>query len=564
MADLSQMSDADLQAAYAAARPVQQMSDADLIKAYQAAKPVTAKERAHAAEGGILGGLAYTATALPDAAANLYNLGKAGLGAGYQAATGKPGWDVGDPFPVGRWLTSKMDKNELTSTQAPRPDDTASRYLNTAGNVAGGVIGGNAISGLAGLPQATAGSLARSTAVGIPGAMAGQAVAEAKPFKSDAANNAAMMAAQLLGTRATGGLLRPRGELLPENQMKNEAVTAGQAKGYQFPPATTNPTGANIARETIAGKSSVNDRLSINNQAVTNEGARQDMGLPPGKGGAITDLEIATARAQAKPGYDALRGAGSINAPADFTQKLDAALSKQSGAGALSSKLADSALAGIVDDLKGKSTFNASHAMDAIQALRDKASAAYRSGESQAGSAYKSVSKVLEDAIESDLSSRGGASADLVKNFQDSRQKFAIIHSVEDNRNATTGNVLAPKLAAAIKRNDYLSGNLEIAGQAAGHAPKAFAEPTKSTGNHLGLLGALIGGGELTRLLPESWEHAGLATVAGTAAIPAARAGMRAYIAGPGQANALPRTKASMVNPQMLAGALAAGARNTQ
>lgn len=123
--------------------------------------------------------------------------------------------------------------------------------------------------------------------------------------------------------------------------------------------------------------------------------------------------------------------------------------------------------------------------------------------------------------------------------------------------------MLAQKLAAALKKNDYLSGNLQTAGNAAGQAPKAFAEPTKTTGNHLGLLGALVGGGELTRLLPEDMEHAGLATLAGAAAIPAARAGMRAYIAGPGQANALPRTTAPALDPRILAGALAAGAPNT-
>lgn len=565
MADLSQLSDAELQAAYQAASqppPIQQMSDADLTAAYQAAHPVTAQDRAHAAEGGVLGGLAYMATAIPDAVANVYNLGKAGLGAGYQAVTGKPGWDVGEPFPVGRALTRLMDKSALTSTQAPRPDDTASRYLNTAGNVAGGVVGGNATGVLAGAPSATAAQLVRSLAIGTPGAVAGRAIAENKPFQSESANNTAAILAQALGTAGTGALLRPRGEVLPENQIKNDAITAGQKLGYQFPPATTNPTGANIARETIGGKSSVNDKLSLNNQSITNEGARQDMGVAPGKGGAITDLEIATAKANAAPGYDALRGAGQINAPANFSQRLDSALARQSGAGRLSGKLADSDLANIVDELKGKSSFDAGDAMDAISALRDKASGAYRSGNAQAGAAYKGVSKVIEDAIDSHLSSQGGAAADTMVNFRDSRQKFAIINSVEDNRNVTTGNVLAQKLAAALKKGDYLSGNIKTAGEAAGQAPKAFAEPTKTTGNHLGLLGALVGGGELTRLLPESWEHAGLGTLAATAAVPAARAGMRAYIAGPGQANVLPRTTVPILNPNVLGGAYGAGVPN--
>lgn len=554
-------------AAYqAAAQPavpaIQSMSDADLKTAYNAAHPVTATDRAHAAEGGILGGLAYTATALPDAVANVYNLGKAALGAGYSAVTGKPGWDVGEPFPVGHALTNLMDKSELTSTQAPRPDDTVSRYLNTAGNVAGGIAGGEGVGTLAGNAPSSAAQLARSFATATPPAIAARAIAEKKPFESDAANNAASILTQALGTGALGAATRSKGELLPENQIKNDAVTQGQELGYKFPPATTNPTGGNTARETIAGKTSVAQGMTVKNQAVTNEGGRTDMGLPAGKGGAITDLELATAKAQAAPGYDALRNAGQIQAPPNFDTKLDAALARQSGAGRLSTKLADPDLQNIVNEVKGNASFDAGDAMDAISALRDKASTAYRTGNAQAGQAYKGVSKVLEDAIDSHLTAQGGPAAQTMANFRDSRQKFAIINTVEDNRNATTGNINAQKLAAALKKGDYLTGNLKVAGQAAGQAPAAFAEPTKTAGNHLGMLGALIGGGELTKLLPENWEHAGLATVAAGAAIPAARAGMRAYIAGPGQANALPRSAVPILTRSLMGGAYGAGVPN--
>lgn len=570
MADLSHLSDADLMAAYqAAAQPVpeiQSMSDSDLKTAYNAAHPVTATDRAHAAEGGILGGLAYTATALPDAVANVYNLGKAALGAGYSAVTGKPGWDVGEPFPVGHALTNLMDKSELTSTQAPRPDDTVSRYLNTAGNVAGGIAGGEGVGALAGNAPSNAAQLARSFATATPPAIAARAIAEKKPFESDAANNAASILTQALGTSAAGALLRPKGELLPENQIKNDAVMQGHELGYQFPPATTNPSGMNIARETMAGKTNVAQHMAINNQEVTNEGARTDMGLPAGKGGAITDLELATAKAQAAPGYEALRNAGQIQAPPNFDTQLSAALSKQSGAGRLSSKLADPDLANIVNEIKGKGAFDASDAMDAISALRDKASAAYRAGNAQAGQAYKGVSKVLEDAIDSHLTSQGGSSADLINNFRDSRQKFAIINSVDDNRNATTGNVNAQKLAAALKKGDYLSGNLKTAGMAAGQAPAAFAEPTKTAGNHLGLWGS-IGGGllaakEAHELLPESFHGLGIGTALAAGAVPLARVGTRLYIQGPGQGKALPRSTVPILTQSLMGGAYGAGTEN--
>jgi hypothetical protein len=520
--------------------------------------PVTARDRAHAAEGGILGGLAYTATSIPDAVANLYKLGKAGLGAGYQAVTGNAGWDAGEPFPVGRWLTSKMDKNELTSTQAPRPDDTASRYLNTAGNVAGGVVAGN--------PLASPAQMGRSLAVATPGALAGRAVAEAKPFQNESANTTASILAQALGTRAAGGAFRQRGALLPENQMKNDAVTQGQEQGFQFPPATTNPTKGNQLLENAGGKTSIAQHMAINNQKVVNEGARADMGLPSSKGSAVTDLEIETAKANAAPGYNALRNAGTITPPSNFQQQLAAALSKQSGAGMLSKKLADPELAGIVDDLKKNSTFEAGDAMDAIDALRDKKTAAYNNGQHQAGKAYKGVSDAIENAIDSDLKTRGGSSADLINNFRDSRQKFAIINSVEENRNAASGNVLNQKLAAALKRGDYLSGNLEIAGKATGQAEKsgAFAEPTKTAGNHLSLIGSMLAAPLAAhQFLPESLQHAGVATALAASAVPLGRFGARQYVQGLGQHNALPRTIVPITNPNVLGGAYAAGAENS-
>lgn len=508
------------------------------------AKPVTATNRVHALEGGILGGAAYLGALPLDTVANLYNLGKAGMGAAYQGITGKHGWDVGGPSPVGHWLTQQMDKNPVTQVSPERPDDPASRYLATAGSVVPGVLSGGG-----GLP-----ATARGLAVAAPAAMAGQAVGEAKPFESDWANNAASIGAQALGTIGGGKVLRPQGAFLPENQIKNDAVTQGQAKGYQFPPATTNPTWANTARETVAGKTNTAQHMAINNQEVTNQGARTDMGLPAAKG-AITDLDIANAKALAAPGYDALRSAGQIKAPDNFSTRLDSALARQSGAGRLSSQLADSKLAGIVDDLKGKESFDASDAMDAISALRDKASGAYRTGDAQAGAAYKGVSKVLEDAIDSHLSNQGGAAADTMANFRDSRQKFAIIHSIEENRNPTTGNVLSPKLAAALKRGEYLSGNLEVAARSAGQAEKsgAFAEPTKTAGSHLGLAGALLGGGALAEMLPESLKNMGLGGVALAAAYPASRWATRQYIQGPGQSGALPRGTTPVLTPQNVA-----------
>lgn len=591
MTDLSQMSDADLQAAYAAANAgpaLGAMSDADLTAAYRAAHPATSVDRAHALEGGILGGAAYGVTSPLDAVANAVQLGKAAIGTGVGAANTKtetlpdrtPGGlyhfvdragnetfskdappegskpysrtttsipdalQPGLTFPVGSALTGLLDKSDLTSTQAPRPDDAASRYLNTAGNVIGGVATG-------GGPMRT---MTRAAAAAIPGAMAGRAVNELQPFDSDAGNNAASILVGALGT-AANPLSRGAAPLKPENATLNRAVQNGQAEGYVFPPATTNPTARNRAVETIAGKVSTQQHASIENQPVTNSLGRRAMGLTDADG-PISDTEIAQAKTNAAPGYDALRAAGTITPPPDFSTRLSTALANNTGASRLASSLGNSGLKKTVDELRANKTFDAGDAMDAIAALRDKASEAYRAGNSNVGAAYRGVSKVIEDAIDTDLTKRGGAAADMLDEYRASRQRFARIAEVEDARNPVTNNLVAAKLTAALAKGSPMNGELKTVAEAAGQAPKAFAEPNSSPVHHLGMYGPLIAaiGGE--HFLP---DHLGTAGLVAGAAIPAARWGARKYALGPGQAGALPKGPKPFVPgvPSGLYGAIA-------
>lgn len=518
----------------------------------KAAPPVTAADRIQAAEGGIFKGGAYLAGLVPDALANVVNLGRAAGGYVASKVNGGhiPDWadpDQGgawapsmEPNPVGGALVKALDKSPITTTQPNRPDDTASRYLNTAGSVVPGVLTGS---------EGSIPATLKGLAAAVPSAAAGQYVAEAKPFESDAANTAASTLAQALTTAAI-----PRGRVAANTPM-TDTVKAAQEADFQFPPATTNPTAVNRGLESVAGKVSVQQHAAINNQEVTNNQGRAAMGVPAGKG-PITEAEIADAKTAAAPGYDALRAAGTITAPPTFAKSLDAAISRMSGASKLAPSLKNTQLESLVSELKKNGSFDAGDAMDTIAELRDKASQAYRQGDASAGKAYRNVSGVLEDAIHSDLAKRG--QGDLVANFQNSRQQFARIATVEENLNATTGNLQAQKLASALKRGDYLGPDgdpLKVTAQAAGVAPRAFVEPTSSPASHLGvtemLAGALLGGG-----MGHEGGHAGLGAAALAAGIPAARYGARvAALTWPGQSNVLPTTRAPLPASR-LAGAL--------
>lgn len=552
----------------------------------QPPKSVTSADRVQAGEAGVLRGSAYLATSIPDAVANAYNLGKAAQGTIYgvththqtQDAVQTPGGlyhfidpngtetysrnapppgskpvtqthtDIptrfqvnSGPSPMGQWVTNQMDRSPITTTQLARPDDPASRYISAGASVLPGVAAGSGGS----IP-----SLIRGTTQAVPGAVTGQYVADKRPFGNDAGNNAASIGTQLL---VTALMPRGRGAPLPENQIKNDAVTAGQEAGYEFPPATTNPSPGNRIVETIAGKAATQQHASVNNQGVTNDLMREDVGLPRANGGAITDAEIAQANAQAAPGYNNIRNAGTITPPANFTARLDAALARNTGASRLSASLGNPQLEAVVNDLRGAQSFDASDAIDAISMLRDRASSAYRAGDANIGAAYRQVSGVIEDAIDHSLTQQGGQAADVLGAYRASRQTFAKINTLEDVRNSATGNVVAGKLVAALNKDVPLTGNQRLVAQAAGQAPRAFAEPTNSAGvNHLGLWGSL-GAAALAahEYLPEHW---GVAGAAGAAAVPAARYLARSLALGPGQANALPRASVP-VSPGAVVGA---------
>lgn len=534
------------------------------VKIEAAKAPATAADRVQAAEGGVLKGGAYLAGMIPDAAANLFNLGKAGVGTAYGAATGKapPSWlEAGDPNPVGGWIARQMDKSPITTTQPNRPDDTASRYLQTAGTVGlGAATGGGGL-------LSTAGSFAK----GLPPALAGQYVAEKKPFQSDWANNAASIA-----TQAAGSLVMPRGHGadVPGNEVRNQTVRDAQEAGMVFPPATTNPTSGNRLIENLAGKMQVQQHATLTNRDAVNAAARTDLGI--GGHGGISESELAEVRAKTEPAYQAVRQAGRIAMGADpaFVKTVQGALNKYTGAGRVLSNAGDSGIRSDVADILSKPHADAGDVIDTISVLRDRSKTAFRNGDAGIGSAYRQVSNALEDQIEKGIPGKSLAIPSLadrvtaamnpsaattaapansaLQNFREARRTLAVAHSVEDARNEGSGDINAQKLASQLHNGVPLSGNLLTAAKAASMAGKAFAPVTDSKGvNHLGLWGGVMGAGIAAHeMAPDS--HWGLAPAAAAGAWHGGRLGARKYALGPGQSNAIAKQKGPLDQAALL------------
>lgn len=127
-----------------------QATIAQLTSGKQAKKPVTANERALAGAAGGYAGIANIVGLPVDAALNVWDLGKAGIGTLQGLATGKAPSPAFDPSKRSDYaLSSDWIKKQLNRagapTEAPRPDDTASRWIKGGSEFATGMYLGSAL-----------------------------------------------------------------------------------------------------------------------------------------------------------------------------------------------------------------------------------------------------------------------------------------------------------------------------------------------------------------------------------------------------------------------------------
>jgi len=315
-----------------------------------------------------------------------------------------------------------------------------------------------------------------------------------------------------------------------ERQVLGDTVRKAQEHGYVVPPATTNRSGTNMTLETIAGKLSTQQNAAAHNQTVTNQLAKEAVGLNPDA--PLTQEGLAAIRQEAsQAGYEPIRAAGTIQAPASLHERLVGALSKYQGAERSFPGMGKTELSDIVAKVD-RPSFDAGDAIDLTKILRDKASAAFRAGDNGTGQGLREIDRAVEDSIEKGLQTKGPEFEGAVQAFREARQTIAKSYSVEEAFNPGTGNVVAAKLAAALKKGTPLSGPLRDAARFAAAVPKAVQEPTTSMGvNHLDMYAPM------TTML---FGH-GLTEKAAGLAVPAGRWAARSYLLSPmGQAGALP------------------------
>jgi hypothetical protein len=515
MADVTQMSDADLLAAYNAAQPaaapaaapaadLSGMSDADLLAAYHG-KPDEPKKETQwlphswddlAADLKHQAGMAgrvvtSTIAGLPlmaeDAGVAARNL--------YSGATGGS---------YNQYTLPSTDFHRAQDQVFGVPQNTAEKVTDVVGPMVGGAAASK-------VPNAIAGAIS-----GIPGP-SGAAAQVPSNFMTPAQTKTQMLA----------------------QQVKNF-----QDKGFVIPPATSNPTLSNKMLEGWGGKIATQQDAALTNQQAANTIASRANGLNPDA--PLTEGALRAVIKEAGKDYNLVDKAGVFQTGNQYLQRIadiqDEALAPgRSFVGSAESPIVKEA------DTLAQPAFDAKDARLKIRDLRDKASVAFRQGDGTLGTQYKALSKALEDEL--DRGAQASADPDLVARYRAARQKMAIANDTLDAMNTGSENIDIKALTRMVDKGEIPpSSPLATIGRFGAQFARAAAAP-ESKGSpgveHLGtamgpLIGALTGA-----------EHgAGAGVLTGLTAgvgIPVSRNLARNYLLGAGQSRAVPGSADAIV-----------------
>lgn len=281
--------------------------------------------------------------------------------------------------------------------------------------------------------------------------------------------------------------------------VRSATLREGRAAGYTVPPTAARPNVGNTIIEGVGGKAATQQVAALRNQNVTNALARKALGLP--KNTPLTPETLRAVRTSAGQAYDDIAKSGRIDADDQYVDEL-AQLTRESdiiagdfpelsiGAHAKIKTLQDALL---------KDKFDARSAVELVKSLRGKASDLFQSPNSgpddiALARASKEAAGIVEDMMVRSLKRSGRGN--LAEAFQKARVLIAKAHSVEDALNPGTGNVVATKLSAELRRGRPFTGELRSIAKMGSAFRESMGEVTASPGvaNLDIAMGGLAGG----------------------------------------------------------------------
>lgn len=391
---------------------------------------------------------------------------------------GKAVYDAGRG--AGQMLRSVVPESTANTLGLPTEADVAESrkrdapLMNTAGGMVGN-IGGN-VAMTAALPGAGTYTGAVATGAAL-GALQPTVEGESRGVNT-AIGGVAGGAGKYAGDKVMGAVTSRFADetarqvaLRSQNASRDATLAAGREAGLVVPPATANPQSAwNSLLEGISGKIKTGQVASQKNREGLDRLSKEAIGLPADA--PITKEALALVRKDAGQAYADIANFGTYATDSTFRSQLLKLSDAQQVLAKEVPELANKEVLALVESLN-KPSFEGTSVIAVSKALREKATAAFKAGETDAGRFYRGASDAVEDLVERNLMSTNQTG--LLEAFRAARQTIAKSYTIEAALNEATGSVVGSKLAAQLK-NGKLSGGLKTAAEFSKAFPKATQE----------------------------------------------------------------------------------------
>lgn len=298
--------------------------------------------------------------------------------------------------------------------------------------------------------------------------------------------------------KGVGRLLKPAGQ--GAAAISDDAAAAAQRVGFQLTPGQVSQNPAMLGLENYLarspGSSGRMQTIASGNQAALNRAAASAIGQ---KSDDLSEGVFAAAKSSIGKEFDRLQSITSPQLGNDFLNTLAQIDAANAARGSFKNKEIDGLInKGLDLAVKGKLTGTAYK--EIRSELSSEASKAFGSGDATLGQAYKQVRKALDAAAEQSLSA-----ADR-KAWGVTRQQWQAYKQLSKSNVAEAGNVSAPRLAAAVRREGDALRTGAATGPLAdvariGEAVKGVPNPTSGQLVQMGdyasptLTGLLLAGG---------------------------------------------------------------------
>jgi len=281
---------------------------------------------------------------------------------------------------------------------------------------------------------------------------------------------------QAATTLATKPWQLPSPKALPAATKYEGLAKEFNKEGYVMPPSTIRKTFLSDKLETLAKPDQVEKQASMENQVVTNNLVKKELGVPEKL--PLTTETFEKLRAEAGKSYAAVKD---VKTPMKTDTQFRTEISKLGGANSQAAKefpglMANPEIKSMIGELYNQKPFSTTGAIELVKQLRFNAKNNLKtlgSPEKHAlGLAQREAADAMDSLVERNLAKEGKGT--LVPEYRKARQQIAKTYDIESITNNATENVSALGLARLLKKDaGRLSGNLKTVARFAESFPKA-------------------------------------------------------------------------------------------